>query len=92
MLGKPFCPVTLAMGSLGGPRPVQVMEGRRMGLPLDGASTLGGQTPLTWVGVMGHDVPGRDEAGSSQQGWPAEVTGSNDPHIPARRCLAYSIW
>ena len=68
MLGKPFCPVTLAMGSLGGPRPVQVMEGRRMGLPLDGASTLGGQTPLTWVGVMGHDLPGRDEAGSSQQG------------------------
>lgn len=92
MLGKPLCPVVLAMGSLGAPRPVQVLGGRRVGLPLDGASTLGGQTLLTCVGVTGHDVPGRHEAGSSQRGRPAEATGSDDPHLPARRFLAYSIW
>ena len=54
-----------------------------MGLPLDGASTLGGGTALTCVGVMGHDVPGMDEAGSSQQGRPLKATGSDDPHLSA---------
>ena len=39
-----------------------------MGLPLDGASTLGGWTPLTCVGVTGHNVPGRVKLAAVNKG------------------------